>query len=181
MNIPLEVRHQIFGYVAVRDAQPKKLLRYWFEKKEVKEKKAELAAKEPGAGVPQVVFEGDQFEHEEFDDEEGQSEEDGEEDNEGEEGEAEEEEEEDEDEELDDEEGDDNEDEEEDVEAEEDEVDEQGEEEDEDNNRVEGDEEDGEEETAPVIIAQRKWRHIPKVRINIVWQYLLNGELVLIR
>ena len=80
MNIPLEVRHHIFEYVAVRDAEPKKLLQYWFEKKEVKEKVAELAAKDPNAGAPRVVYEGDRFEqdgeHEEEDsdhaDEEGE-------------------------------------------------------------------------------------------------------------
>jgi hypothetical protein len=64
MNTPLEVRHQIFRYVAVRDVQPKELLRYWFEKKEVKEKAAELAAQNPNAGTPRVAFEGDQYEEE---------------------------------------------------------------------------------------------------------------------
>ena len=80
MNIPLEVRHQIFEYVTIRDAQPKKLLRYWFEKKEVKEKIAELAAQTPNASAPQVVYEGDQFEHEEHEEDGSGDDEDGEED-----------------------------------------------------------------------------------------------------
>lgn len=71
-NIPLEVRHHIFEYVASHDTQPKKLLRYWFEKKEVREKTAELAAKNGGVGAPRVVYAGDQFEHEEFDMEDGE-------------------------------------------------------------------------------------------------------------
>lgn len=64
MSIPLEVRHRIFEYVAVRDAQPKKLLRYWFEKKEVKAKAAELLAKDPNAGSPRFVYAGDDYESE---------------------------------------------------------------------------------------------------------------------
>lgn len=62
MNVPLEVRHQIFEHVAKRDTKPEKLLRYWFEKKEVKEKTAELLAKNPNAGTPRVVYEGAEFE-----------------------------------------------------------------------------------------------------------------------
>ncbi|KAH8704606.1 hypothetical protein GQ44DRAFT_716607 [Phaeosphaeriaceae sp. PMI808] len=34
MSLPLEVRHTIFEYAAERKYKPKKLLRYWFEKKE---------------------------------------------------------------------------------------------------------------------------------------------------
>ena len=61
MTIPLEVRHQIFKHVAKRDTKPEKLLRYWFEKKEVKEKIVDLLAKNPDAGTPRVVWEGDRF------------------------------------------------------------------------------------------------------------------------
>ena len=74
MTIPLEVRHQIFKHVAKRDTKPEKLLRYWFEKKEVKEKIVDLLAKNPDAGTPRVVWEGDRFEDEERE----ESEEDGE-------------------------------------------------------------------------------------------------------
>lgn len=62
MNIPLEVRHQIFEHVARRDVKPVMLLRYWFEKEEVKEKTAELLTRNPNAGTPTVVYEGDRFE-----------------------------------------------------------------------------------------------------------------------
>jgi hypothetical protein len=65
MDVPLEVRHQIFEHVAKRDTKPEKLLRYWFEKEEVKEKTAELLAKDPSVGQPRIVYEGDQFEAEE--------------------------------------------------------------------------------------------------------------------
>lgn len=78
MSLPLEVRHQIFKYVANREAQPEKLLRYWFEKQEVKAKAAELAAQNPSAGASRVVYAGDEFDYEEHyesdnDDEEGDS------------------------------------------------------------------------------------------------------------
>ena len=62
MGLPLEVRHNIFDYVAVREAEPKKLLRYWFEKKEVK---AMVAAQDPKASSPHIVYAGDDFESEE--------------------------------------------------------------------------------------------------------------------
>ena len=61
MNISLEVRHQIFKYVAVRDTKPTKLLRFWFEKEEVKEKAAGLVAQNPNAEAPRIIFEGDQY------------------------------------------------------------------------------------------------------------------------
>jgi hypothetical protein len=78
MNIPLEVRHHIFKYAAVRDAEAKMLLRYWFEKKEVKEKTAKLAVKDPNAGAPRVVYEGDRFEQEEeYGEEDSEAEEEG--------------------------------------------------------------------------------------------------------
>lgn len=59
MGLPLEVRHNIFDYVAVREAEPKNLLRYWFEKKEVK---AIVAAQNPKASPPHIVYAGDGFE-----------------------------------------------------------------------------------------------------------------------
>jgi hypothetical protein len=65
MTLPLEVRHNIFDYVAVREAEPKKLLRYWFEKKEVK---AIVAAQDPKASSPRIVYAGDDFESEESED-----------------------------------------------------------------------------------------------------------------
>ncbi|KAJ4986810.1 hypothetical protein SVAN01_07737 [Stagonosporopsis vannaccii] len=71
MNIPLEVRHHIFEYVAVRDVEPKQVLRYWFEKKEVKAKMEELAAKDPNAGAPRIVYAGDQFEREGYEQDDG--------------------------------------------------------------------------------------------------------------
>lgn len=79
MTLPLEVRHRVFDYVAQRDTKPEKLLRYWFEKMEVKAKTAELVAADPNVGTPRVVYEGDQFEEEAL---EVDSEEDGEEDSE---------------------------------------------------------------------------------------------------
>ncbi|KAF3043636.1 hypothetical protein E8E12_002599 [Didymella heteroderae] len=99
MNIPLEVRHQIYEHVAKRDTKPEKLLRYWFEKKEVKGKTAELLAKDPNAGTPKIVYEGDRFEAEEFEgesEEESDAEEDSDEEEDGDEGGDEEDEEEDE-------------------------------------------------------------------------------------
>jgi hypothetical protein len=62
MTLPLEVRHNIFDHVAVREAEPKKLLRYWFEKKEVK---TIVAAQDPKASSPRIVYAGDDFESEE--------------------------------------------------------------------------------------------------------------------
>ncbi|KAJ4308236.1 hypothetical protein N0V94_009440 [Neodidymelliopsis sp. IMI 364377] len=154
MNIPLEVRHQIFEYVAVRDTQPKKLLRYWFEKEEAKEKKAELAMQDPSAPVPMVVFEGDGFELEEEAEEEGDSEdEEGEEDSDEEVNNGEEEEEDD-----DDDDDDDGEDETEDEESEEEEQ--QDDDDDDDEDIAEQDEDD--DIPMPVITTHRKWRHIPK-------------------
>ncbi|KAJ8110538.1 hypothetical protein OPT61_g6646 [Boeremia exigua] len=85
MTIPLELRHHIFKHVATRKANPKKLLRYWFEKKEVKEKTAALAAQNINT-TPQVVYAGDQFDDDdESEDEDYEEDEDeGEEDTEGE-------------------------------------------------------------------------------------------------
>lgn len=66
MNMPLEVRHQIFAYVSMSDTQPQKLLRYWFENKEVDEKIAAFKARYLGARVPMVVFDGDQYDDEDW-------------------------------------------------------------------------------------------------------------------
>lgn len=64
MSLPLELRHKCFEYAAARDTRPKKLLRYWFEKKEVKELVAAQVAADPTAPAPHVVY---QQEHEEED------------------------------------------------------------------------------------------------------------------
>lgn len=55
MGLPLEVRHNVFEYTATRDVKSKKLLRQWFEKKEVKELIAQEVAANPNAPTPQVV------------------------------------------------------------------------------------------------------------------------------
>jgi hypothetical protein len=55
-NLPLEVRHKIFEYVAVRTTKPKKLLRYWFEKKEATELAAKYVAANPGCLAPIIVY-----------------------------------------------------------------------------------------------------------------------------
>jgi hypothetical protein len=55
MSLPLEVRHTIFEYSAARDVKPKKLLRYWFERKEAKELVAKQAAADPSAPAARVV------------------------------------------------------------------------------------------------------------------------------
>jgi hypothetical protein len=56
MNLPLEVRHNIFKYAAVRETRPKELLRYWFEKKEVKELVAKEVSDNPTGPAPRVVY-----------------------------------------------------------------------------------------------------------------------------
>jgi hypothetical protein len=68
MDLPLEVRHSIFEHVAVRDFKPKKLFRYWFEKKEVKELVAQDAIDNPNGPIPRVVYANDDGYHE-YDDE----------------------------------------------------------------------------------------------------------------
>lgn len=55
-SLPLEVRHTIFNYTAARQTKPKKLLRYWFEKKETKELVAKHAADNPNDPAPQVMY-----------------------------------------------------------------------------------------------------------------------------
>lgn len=59
-SLPLEVRHAIFNYTAARQTKPKKLLRYWFEKKETKELVAKHAADNPNDPAPQVVYHQEQ-------------------------------------------------------------------------------------------------------------------------
>ncbi|KAI4668344.1 uncharacterized protein J4E78_002170 [Alternaria triticimaculans] len=63
MDLPLEVRHSIFEHVAARDVKPKKLLRYWFEKKEVKELVAQDAIDNPNGPTPRVVYANDYDDH----------------------------------------------------------------------------------------------------------------------
>lgn len=55
-SLPLEVRHNIFYHTAARQTKPKKLLRYWFEKKETKELVAKHVADNPDGPAPQVVY-----------------------------------------------------------------------------------------------------------------------------
>jgi hypothetical protein len=78
MDLPLEVRHCIFA--AARDTKPKKLLRYWFEKKEVKESIAQLALQDPNGPTPRVHWSddreyGDESDVDEEEDEEDEDEE----------------------------------------------------------------------------------------------------------
>lgn len=60
MSLPLEVRHNIFEYAAVDHVKPKKLLRYWFEKKEVKAAIAEQVANNPDLPIPRLARVEDQ-------------------------------------------------------------------------------------------------------------------------
>ncbi|CAN9113751.1 unnamed protein product [Alternaria alternata] len=163
MGLPLEVRHTIFEYVAARDVKPKKLLRYWFEKKEVKALVEQEVTNNPNGPAPQVVYGND---YDEYEDESAATDEDGDESDDPEETESAEEDSETEDEDEDeDEDGDDNE------EAEQEE-DSEGEDETE---LEEGDEgfTDSDSNTAatvaatqplppaPVVRPHAKWRHIP--------------------
>jgi hypothetical protein len=59
MDLPLEVRHTIFEYSAARDVKPKKLLRYWFEKKEAKDLVAKQAEADPNAPAARVVHDNE--------------------------------------------------------------------------------------------------------------------------
>jgi hypothetical protein len=63
MDLPLEVRHAIFEFTAVRNVKPKRLLRHWFEKKEAKELIAQKIADDPSAPAPCAVY------HNEYDEE----------------------------------------------------------------------------------------------------------------
>lgn len=74
MGLPLEVRHTIFEYVAARDVKPKKLLRYWFEKKEVKALVEQEVTNNPNGPAPQVVYGND---YDEYEDESAATNEDG--------------------------------------------------------------------------------------------------------
>lgn len=65
MNLPLEVRHVIFEYAAVREVKPKKLLRYWFEKKEVKELIAQYAVANPNSPTPRVIYNDNDYGYDE--------------------------------------------------------------------------------------------------------------------
>jgi hypothetical protein len=56
MSIPLEIRHQIFGYASARNEAPKKVLRRWFEKKEVKEAIAQIQASNPTGPTPVASY-----------------------------------------------------------------------------------------------------------------------------
>lgn len=78
------MRHNIFEYAATRDTKPKKLLRYWFEKQEVKELVAKTVADNPTGPAPQVV-QGNEYE-EDSDAPEPAAEEEGEEDSDNEDG-----------------------------------------------------------------------------------------------
>lgn len=49
-------RHTIFEYAAIRDFMPRELLRYWFEKKELKALIAKQAAADPDGPAPRVVY-----------------------------------------------------------------------------------------------------------------------------
>lgn len=73
MNLPLEVRHHIFEYVCASNQPPKKLLRHWFEKREVKQKTAKLVA-QGELRAPEIVFAGDRYEQEEEERVEGEDE-----------------------------------------------------------------------------------------------------------
>jgi hypothetical protein len=62
-GLPLEIRHAIFEYAAARDVKPKKLLRYWFEKKEVKDATAQLAAADPNGPAPRIIHDNDDHDY----------------------------------------------------------------------------------------------------------------------
>ncbi|KAF2124992.1 hypothetical protein P153DRAFT_370316 [Dothidotthia symphoricarpi CBS 119687] len=61
MSIPLEIRHMIFAHATAQDVKPKKLLRYWFEKKEVQERIAQTAATDPNGSGPCVAQNDDMY------------------------------------------------------------------------------------------------------------------------
>jgi hypothetical protein len=54
-DLPLEVRHRIFEYVAIRTTKPKKLLRSWFENQETSQLTSKYVAANPGCLSPIVV------------------------------------------------------------------------------------------------------------------------------
>lgn len=69
MSLPLEIRHLIFQQAADAKSRPKKLLRYWFEKKEIKELIAQIAATNPNGPAPRVLPSHDDDEEEKDEDE----------------------------------------------------------------------------------------------------------------
>ncbi|KAF1832691.1 hypothetical protein BDW02DRAFT_502384 [Decorospora gaudefroyi] len=165
MELPLEVRHAIFGYVAARDVQPKRLLRYWFEKKEVKEIIAQAAIDDPDGPVPQILYNNDDYDDDsEVDVEESDEDEDAEEDEE--------------DEDAEEQDSDGEEDEQEESDLDEEEVEAEIDTENQDTEIVAEEENDGDQEIAhgdsgsdadetstppaPLVSAHGKWRHIPK-------------------
>lgn len=77
MNLPLEVRHTIFEYGTARNTKPKKLLRYWFEKKEAKELIAQHVAAHPNGPAPHVVQDNEYEEDSDVPEEEDEEDQDG--------------------------------------------------------------------------------------------------------
>jgi hypothetical protein len=70
-DLPLEVRHRIFEYVAIRTTKPKKLLRSWFENQETSELTTNYVAANPGCLSPIVVQPDDSYDSLDTDDELG--------------------------------------------------------------------------------------------------------------
>ncbi|KAF2475860.1 uncharacterized protein BDR25DRAFT_391274 [Lindgomyces ingoldianus] len=87
MSIPLELRHNIFEFTALRSKPAKKLLRAWFERKDIAERVAQLAASNPNGPAPRVVAahdsdpDSDAGDDEDQDDQEDDDEQDEEDDN----------------------------------------------------------------------------------------------------
>lgn len=147
MSLPLEVRHTIFKHLSARESEPGKLLRYWFEKTEVKGLIAEHRVSNPSGPAPIAVYSNDDGDVESWSDtteEEEQEAMDEEEDEEGEE--------------------------------DEDQNDQDGESEDEDEEDAYGGQESGDDDQSetsenygsaenvsprPSVRPQTKWRHIP--------------------
>lgn len=75
MGLPLEVRHTIFKYVAERNIEPRKLLRYWFEKKEVEALIAHEVTANPNAPRPRALY-SNSDDHDSYFDYESEAEED---------------------------------------------------------------------------------------------------------
>ncbi|CAO2653001.1 Nn.00g024120.m01.CDS01 [Neocucurbitaria sp. VM-36] len=76
MSLPLEVRHTIFEHAVAHEVKPKKLLRYWFEKKEVKEIIEKNAVDNPDGPTPQVIYNDDDYDEDsEIDEEEAEEQE----------------------------------------------------------------------------------------------------------
>jgi hypothetical protein len=70
-DLPLEVRHRIFEYVAIRTTKPKKLLRSWFENQETSELAAKYVAANPGCLSPIVVQSDGSYDSPDTDEEHG--------------------------------------------------------------------------------------------------------------